>query len=89
MQLSKEQLDTISDNLCALSTYCQFLYDESRIGSRLIGIYCKSSYEVVERLRAVTRLADDLLDKLHCVTASLDDLLIKEKYLDAVEVSDV
>lgn len=87
--MTKEQLDTIANRLCSLASYCQFVHDEAVIGFRLIGIYEKSSYDVTNRLRAVLRFADNLLDDLHCVSASLDDLLIKDKHLDDVEVSDV
>ena len=88
MELSKEQLDNIANRLCALATYCQFVHDEATIGSRLIGVYSKSSSEVVNRLQAVLSCSDSLLDSLHSVSAALDDLLIKDKYLDDVEVSD-
>lgn len=89
MRLTKEQLDTISNRLCRLSTFCHFVYDEAYLGSRTIGIQSKSFDEVVGRLQAVLHLFDDLLDEAHCVSAALDDLLIKDKYLDDVEVSDV
>lgn len=88
MELSKEQLDTIANRLCTLATFCQLVHDESTIGSRLIGLYSKTSYDVVNRLRTVLRCADKLLDELDCVSASLDDLLIKDKHLADVEVSD-
>lgn len=89
MKLTKEQLDMIAKRLCRLSMRCQFVYDDSLLGSRIIGIHCNSYDEVVGRLQAVLDLADDLLDEVHCVSAVLDDLLIKDKYLDDVEVSDV
>ncbi len=89
MELTKEQLDTIGNRLCALAAYCQFVHDEAQVGSRLIGIYSKSSYEVVNRLQSVLRLSDSLLDSLRSVSVSLDSLLIRNKVLDDVEVSDV
>lgn len=89
MELTKEQLDTIVNRLCALATYCQFVHDEATIGSRFIGTHTKSSYDVVSRLQAVLSCSDNLLDSLQSVTAALDSLLIKAKYLDDVEVSDV
>lgn len=89
MELTKEQLDTIGNRLCTLATYCQFVHDEATIGSRLIGIYSKSSYDVVSRLQAVLSCSESLLDSLHFVSAALDDLLIRNKYLDDVEVSNV
>lgn len=89
MELNKEQLETISNRLCTLATYCHFMYDEATLGSRLIGVYSKSSYEVVDRLQCVLRFSDNLLDNLRSVSAALDSLLIRNKYLDDVEVSDV
>lgn len=88
MELTKEQLDTIANRLCALATYCRFMYDDAIIGSRVIGIYSKSSYEVQNRLRAVLSSSDKLLDNLHSVSAALDTLLIRDKVLDDAEVSE-
>lgn len=89
MKLTEEQLDKIANRLCRLSTHCHFVYDEAYLGSRIIGIHSSSYDEVVSRLQAVLHLVDDLLDEVHCVSASLDDLLIRNKYLDDVEVSNV
>ena len=89
MKLTREELEKISTRLIDLSTECLFMYDEAKIGSRLVGCYCDSSYAVVDKLQSVLRRADKLLDDLHCVEAALDDLLVKEKYLDDVEVSNV
>ena len=89
MKLSQEELDKISIRLCDLATECNFMYDAAKIGSRVIGCYCNSSYQVINVLQEVLRRANNLLDDLHCVSAALDDLLIKDKHLDDVEVSDV
>lgn len=89
MELTKEQLDTIAKRLCALATYCRYMYDDAMFGSRVIGVYSKSSYEVENRLRAVLSSSEKLLDNLHSVSAALDSLLIRDKVLDDVEVSDV
>ena len=89
MKLSKEELKRISTRLCNLATECHFMYDEAKLGSRLVGCYCDSSYAVIDRLQEVLRRADNLLDELHCVSASLNDLLIKDKHLDDAEVADV
>lgn len=89
MKLSDEELNEISKRLCSLASECLFMHDEATIGCRLIGVYSTTPYSVVARLRAVLCRVDNLLDDLHCVSAALDDLLIKEKYLDDVEVSNV
>lgn len=89
MELNKEQLQTISNRLCVLATYCHFMYDEALLGARLIGVHSKSSYEVVTRLQDVLRFSDDLVDNLRSVSAALDSLLIRNKTLDDEEVSDV
>lgn len=89
MKMSKDELRKISSRLCDLACECQFMCDEAKIGSRLVGCYSDSSYSVIDHLQQVLRRADNLLDALHCVSASLDDLLIKDKHLDDVEVSDV
>ena len=89
MKISKDELKRISDRLCSLAFECHFMYDESILGSRLIGCYCDSYYAVIDRLQQVLRRDDKLLDALHCVSAELDDLLIKDKHLDDVEVADV
>ena len=89
MKLSAEELDKISRRLSGLAADCLFMHDEATIGCRLIGVYSTTPYAVINRLRAVLCRADNLLDDLRCVSASLDDLLIRDKYLDDVEVSDV
>ena len=86
MKISQEELDKISLRLCNLATECMFMYDEAKIGSRLVGCYCDSSYEVVDKLQSVLRRADRLLDDLHCVEATLDGLLIQHKVLDDEEM---
>ena len=89
MKMSKEELDEISSRLCNLATECQFMYDEAKIASRIVGCYCDSSYQVISQLQVVLRRYDILLDDLHRVSASLDDLLIKNKILDDEECSNV
>lgn len=89
MELNKEQLETIANRLCTLATYCNFMYDEAILASRLIGVYAKSSYEVVDRLHYVLRFSDNLLENLRSVSAFSDSLLIRERTLDDAEVSDV
>lgn len=86
MKLSKEELEKISTRLIDLATECMFMYDEAKVGSRLVGCYCDSSYAVIARLHSVLRRADKLLDDLHCVEATLDGLLIQHKVLDDEEM---
>ena len=88
MKLSKEELKRISTRLCNLATECHFMYDEAKLGSRLVGCYSDSSYSVIDHLQQVLHRADNLLDTLHCVRASLDDLLTAEMP-DDFEVADV
>ena len=87
MEISKEELDTISRRLCDLATELHFMYDEAIIVSRLVGCYCNTLYRVIPQLKYVLHRSDALLDDLHRVEASLDDLLIKEKILDDEECS--
>lgn len=82
MKLTAEELNKISIRLCDLATECHFMYDEAKLGSRLVGCYCESSYAVVSQLQCVLRRADKLLDDLHCVEATLDGLLVQHKVLD-------
>ena len=86
MKMSSEELKKISSRLCDLATECQFMYDEAKIASRLVGCYCNSSYQVISQLQVVLRRYDDLLNDLHRVSASLDDLLIKDRILDDEEM---
>lgn len=89
MKISKNELRKISTRICDLACECQFVADEAKVYSRIVGVYSDSSDSVIDHLQQVLRRADNLLDALHCVSASLDDLLVKSKYLDDVEVADV
>ena len=89
MKMSKDELRKISSRICDLACECQFMADEAKVYSRIVGAYADSSDSVIDHLQQVLRRADNLLDALHCVSAELDDLLIKDKHLDDVEVADV
>lgn len=86
MELTKEQLDMIINRLCVLATYCQFVHDEATIGSRLVDVHYKTSYDVVTCLQAVLQCSDNLIHSLHSVSAALDSLLVRNKILDDEEV---
>ena len=87
--MSKNELRKISSRLCDLACECQFVADEAKVYSRIVGVYSDSSDSVIDHLHQVLRRADNLLDELRLVSASLDDLLIKDKHLDDAEVADV
>lgn len=89
MKMFKSELRKISSRICDLACECQIMADEAKVYSRIVGVYSDSSDSVIDHLQQVLRRSDNLLDALHCVSASLDDLLIKDKYLDDVEVADV
>lgn len=89
MKMSKNELRKISTRICDLACECQFVADEAKVYSRIVGVYSDESDSVIDHLSQVLRRADNLLDALHCVSATLDNLLIKDKHLDDVEAADV
>ena len=89
MKMSKNELRKISTCVCDLACECQFMADEAKVYSRIVGVFSDSSDSVIDHLQQVLRRTDYLLDALHCVSASLNDLLIRDKHLDDAEVADV
>ena len=79
MIMSKNDLREISSGLCDLACECQFMADEAKVYSCIVGVYSESSDSVIGHLQQLLRRADNLLDALHCVSAKLDNLMIMDK----------